>query len=365
MQGRAQAVAVPTRPEAAAERLYAQHRSRVYNFCLYRLRDRQDAEDAVQTTFMHAFGSLRKGVVPRAEAAWLLTIARNVCIARWRSARHRTGHEVPGDPQTLELVPGRAESDPLDIRELEQALGRLPDQQRRAILLREWQGFSYQEIADDLGTSVSAVEALIFRARRGLADDLAGRSRRRGLDLGSLLAGLKTLLGGGAVKVAASAAILAAGGVVAGEAVGRQHSPSVRPAHSRPAVAPDQARLPSSVQAERASSHHAGLPTRGSAPGARKHGSKPTSGTAGQVPTPGVAPGETPTVAKPPAQPGAGVTVPPLPATPPVGVPPAPVVQVPPVSVPAVPVPPVPVPALPSVPTPTVPSVPGVTVPSP
>ena len=138
------AVAAPP-ADAAAEQLFARHQARVYNFCLYRLRDRQEAEDAVQTTFLYAYGSLRRGVVPRAEAAWLLTIAKNVCVARWRSARRRNGHEMTGDPERLELVADEAQPDPFEREELERALGRLPEQQRKAILLREWQGLSYAE----------------------------------------------------------------------------------------------------------------------------------------------------------------------------------------------------------------------------
>ena len=78
----------------------------------------------------------------------------------------------------------------------------LPERQRQAILLREWQGLSHGEIAERLEITHSAAETLIFRARRSLADALENpgkRSRFKALhvlDLGGLLSALKGLLAG-------------------------------------------------------------------------------------------------------------------------------------------------------------------------
>jgi hypothetical protein len=110
---------------------------------------------------------------------------------------------------------------------IEDALAGLPEQQRRAILLREWQGLSYREVAAELGLSQSAVEALIFRARRALAAALGSpapaaveppQRRRRllhALDAGALLASLKSAVSSGlsggvatGVAVAASATLV-------------------------------------------------------------------------------------------------------------------------------------------------------------
>ncbi|HYN50456.1 MAG TPA: sigma-70 family RNA polymerase sigma factor, partial [Thermoleophilaceae bacterium] len=188
---------------------------RVFAYCAYHLRDRNDAEDALQTTFMHALRALQRGVVPEIELAWLLSIARNVCLTRWNTNRRRGQVEVARDPHVLqEVAPGR-EREGEELFRLQEALEAMPERERRAILLREWQGLSYREIAADLGLSQSAVETLIFRARRVLANGLRGvpaPSKRRaalGLDFGSLLGALKSLLGGAAVKVAVGAAVLA------------------------------------------------------------------------------------------------------------------------------------------------------------
>lgn len=108
---------------------------------------------------------------------------------------------------------------------LEDALAVLPEQQRRAILLREWHGLSYREVAVELGLTQSAVEALIFRARRSLAralETVAPRPRLvHAFHPAALLGSLKSALSGSlatGVAVAASATVIAAGPIVADSA---------------------------------------------------------------------------------------------------------------------------------------------------
>lgn len=228
---------------AAAARLYERHSSRVFGYCQRMLGSREDAEDASQTTFMQAHRALQRGVVPAFETAWLLTIAKNVCLARHRSGGRRKAVEIVRDPQDLEeLAVGREPPDGTLVG-LQDALARLPEMQRRAFLLREWQERSYAEIGAELGVTVPAVEALIFRARRALALDLRGetRSRRHAFDLASLLATIKSVLGGGAaVKLAVGAAAVVSAGAVVGATVQRGETPTRAPARAEqaPGVAP-------------------------------------------------------------------------------------------------------------------------------
>jgi hypothetical protein len=128
---------------------------------------------------------------------------------------------------------------------LEDALARMPELQRRAILLREWRGMSYKEIAAELELSGAAVETLIFRARRSLAELLAGRptpkrARKYAIDLGSFFAGLKSFFGAGsAAKVVAGVAAVAAATTVAAGSVELARSDNGSPAKVAPArVAP-------------------------------------------------------------------------------------------------------------------------------
>jgi RNA polymerase sigma-70 factor, ECF subfamily len=221
---------------AETARLYERHSPRVFRYCLRMLGNREDAEDATQTTFMQAFRAHQRGVVPTFEIAWLLTIARNVCHARYRSGKRRAAVELVRDPQDIEELAAGAEAADSVLVGLQAALVRLPEMQRRAFLLREWKGHSYAEIAEELGVTVPAVEALIFRARRALANDLGGEVKRRGhvFDFASLLAGaVKSLLGAGtAAKVAVSAATVVSAGAVVGGAVQMQRDepPVPRPA---------------------------------------------------------------------------------------------------------------------------------------
>jgi RNA polymerase sigma factor (sigma-70 family) len=157
--------------ERAFERLYRRHATDVYRYTMAVLRNRADAEDATQVTFMNAYRALERGDRPRAPLNWLIAIAHNVCRQRFRAAARRP-HEVELDHDIAEtlVTPGEAPT-PADML---RALGHLAFNQRAALVMREIEGRSYAEIADVLGISVSAVETLIFRARRALREQLEG-----------------------------------------------------------------------------------------------------------------------------------------------------------------------------------------------
>jgi RNA polymerase sigma-70 factor (ECF subfamily) len=172
--GRASAVerVAPEPASDAARELYERHEPSVFRFCLSRLRSREEAEDARQTTFLQAFRALRAGVVPIAESSWLLKIAENVCRSRQNEALRRTAFEVTGPPEAVQSLPAPAGAAPEVLMPLEEALARLTEPQRRALLLREWRGLSYREIAGELEIGQGAAEVLLFRARRALAAEL-------------------------------------------------------------------------------------------------------------------------------------------------------------------------------------------------
>ena len=207
-------------PQAAAtEGLYERHSTKILSYCQHQLGSREEAEDAVQTTFMNAFRALGRGVVPEAESAWLFKIAENVCLSRRRSSWRRGRIESPSDFEVIEeIVPGPSRQRD-ELIGIENALASMPDQQRRAILLREWQGLSYREISEELELSQSAVETLIFRARRSLAQgleqpDLLKKPKRKSfrralhvVDLGTIAAAVKTVLAGSVAVKATAAAV--------------------------------------------------------------------------------------------------------------------------------------------------------------
>lgn len=237
----------PLEPEAdATQALYERYAGQIFGYCLHQLGSREEAEDAVQSTFLNAFRGLKRGVIPQLESAWLFKIAHNVCLSRRRSAWRRGRVETPGDLQAFQDVIAAPQRRGDDLMGLDEALSGMPEQQRRAILLREWQGLSYREIAAEMELSQAAVETLIFRARRSLAQGLAQpetkqrlRRLRHGLDVGSLLAGLKSALAGAtAAKVAATVVVATTATVAATASPQETRRPAPAPAakSSEPAV---------------------------------------------------------------------------------------------------------------------------------
>jgi len=179
----AQPQADVTSAEAYAARLYERHSRAIFGICLKQLRRREDADDAVQTTFIYALLSLRRGVIPQMELPWLITIAKNVCSTRRRSGMRRGTYETPQDLDTIQdklATPDR--SDVATSEDFRTALRAIPESQRRALLLREWKGLSYDEIGTELGLSQAATEALLFRARQNVAQQLGGKAGRATLN---------------------------------------------------------------------------------------------------------------------------------------------------------------------------------------
>src|ERR687895_960855 len=158
-------------PDRAFERLYRRHVHDVYRYVLAVLRNQADAEDATQATFLSAYRAFMRGEEPLKPRNWLLKIAHNECRQRFRAASRRP-KEVTWDEERG-AAPGVDETVPT-ADEIRSALAHLSFNQRSALVMRELEGRSYSEIATILGLSVSAVETLLFRARRALREQLEG-----------------------------------------------------------------------------------------------------------------------------------------------------------------------------------------------
>jgi RNA polymerase sigma factor (sigma-70 family) len=194
-------------------RLFAVYSDRLLRFCQLRLGDRSDAEDAVQTTFLCAHRALQRGVVPESEAAWLFTIAKNVCRWQQRTSSRRATISRDLDVEALAQPEGVGEEDGDLLRELDAALAAIPERQRRALLLREWRGLSCPEIASRLDMSAPATHALLTRARRSLASALTATRPVVCLDFGALLLQFRRLLLGTSAKVATTTVVAVGVGV--------------------------------------------------------------------------------------------------------------------------------------------------------
>jgi RNA polymerase sigma factor (sigma-70 family) len=295
--GRATRVESQVAPEATATQdLYERYSAQLLGYCFHKLGSREEAEDAVQQTFLNAFRGLKRGIVPEAESAWLFKIAENVCLTRRRSSFRRGRVETPGDIQALQeyvAAPTRMGTD--ELIQLQKALVGMPATQRKAILLREWQGLSYREIADEMGLSQAAVETLIFRARRSLAEGLERPEERttllarlrHGLDFASIAGGLKALLAGSiatkAVATTAAAVTVAAAVVAAAPEERGQEAPraALERASAAPASAPGA--TVSATARARADARRAAAAARRDTPRA---GTTPKASTAVAAPEP-------------------------------------------------------------------------------
>jgi RNA polymerase sigma factor (sigma-70 family) len=334
-------------PHEQASRLYEAHSEWLLQYCLHQLRDHADAEDAVQVTFLYAFRALRRGVVPECERAWLTTIARNVCHEQ-RRTRQRRPETADVELDRIALArPDHEEVGFLD--EVRAALAALPENQRRALLLREWQGLASSEIASELELSEPATHALLFRARRSFASALeASRRSVAGLGLNvavalhQVRAWLATLLEGATVKaaVATTAAGVVAGGVVLEQRIESEKTrPSVHPASAAVVTPTRRAAVGPAVVAPEAKPGRTGASLRTKPPAGpgRRTPAPQTAGTSTVQP---VAPADD-TIDSSPLPPKPGTE---HPAEPPASASPNPPAPGP---VPPVPVPPVEPPPLP------------------
>ena len=156
-----------TRAAAALDDLYRHHVGEVYRYTYAVLGNHADAEDVTQTTFVNALRALERGESPRNASSWLIAIAQNVVRQRWRQAAAR-----PAEVELVQDVPVAPDEEDIELDELVRALQRIPPAQREALVLRELEGRSYTEIAGILGLTTSALETLLFRARRSLAEEI-------------------------------------------------------------------------------------------------------------------------------------------------------------------------------------------------
>ena len=161
------AIETSVRATAALDDLYRRHVGDVYRYAYAVLGNHADAEDVTQTTFVNALRALERGEEPRNATNWLLVIAHNIVRQRWRQAAAR-----PTEVELVHDVPDTPEEDDVELDGLVRALQRIPPSQREALVMRELEGRSYQEISELLGLTTSALETLLFRARRSLAEEL-------------------------------------------------------------------------------------------------------------------------------------------------------------------------------------------------
>jgi RNA polymerase sigma-70 factor, ECF subfamily len=189
------------------ERLYREHRAGLVRLVERELHDHHEAEDVVQTAFLDAQRAIERGTVPRNPRAWLAAIALNAA----RRLRGRRLNAEPLEDYAIQEASG--------MTEIRAALASLPRQQQTAVVYRDVLGLSYDETAEQMGTSVNAVTMLLHRGRQRLRETLgvniAGVGLWRWLSRGGTQ---QAAVVKGAAAAVAAAGLATGGFVVAGHA---------------------------------------------------------------------------------------------------------------------------------------------------
>ena len=167
--------------QEALKVIFKRHKDGLFNFALRFIGNRADAEDAVSHAFMMVCEK-RYTINPRASfKTWIYTVTRNICLSKLRSRNKFFSLWSPkSDPdhdQAIDVVDQKGIArDQLDQKEImaivQKAIHKLPEEQKEALLLREYNGLTYEEISQVLNCSLEKVKVLIFRARNHLKDVL-------------------------------------------------------------------------------------------------------------------------------------------------------------------------------------------------
>jgi RNA polymerase sigma-70 factor, ECF subfamily len=166
----------------AFNRLTVRVEESVYHFVLRTLGNREEARDVCQESLLKAYQNIQRLRDGSKFKAWVHNIALNLCRDRFRSPGYRNRMqaldqtETEGGPVALELArrsPHSRHGEQTHIvRTLEQALAQLPAEQRFAIILREYQGFTSEEIGEITGVPAATVRTRIFYGLRSLRQTL-------------------------------------------------------------------------------------------------------------------------------------------------------------------------------------------------
>jgi RNA polymerase sigma-70 factor (ECF subfamily) len=161
--------------QLAWEQIVRQYWRKVFNVAYKFVGKHDEAEDLAQDIFLKIFKSLDTFDRRANFQTWLISISRNLCIDHYRSVR-KERETIDREVDTGELAPPAAEPGPVAALEqrdrvmlLKQALSALPDTLRTAVLMRDIQELSYQEIADRLRLPEGTVKSRINRGRTELA----------------------------------------------------------------------------------------------------------------------------------------------------------------------------------------------------
>lgn len=171
--------------EKAFEEIVRRYQKKVYNTIYRILGNPEDANDLAQEVFIRVYRKLHLFQGKASFSTWLFTITSNLCRDELRKRQRRLKIRSLSEP--IRYKDGEIEQEILDesmtperisinreLRdEIQAVIDKLPDEQKEAIVLREFQGFSYEEIAEIVGVALGTVKSRISRARRNIREELS------------------------------------------------------------------------------------------------------------------------------------------------------------------------------------------------
>jgi RNA polymerase sigma-70 factor, ECF subfamily len=149
--------------------LYTQHDRPVFAYCLYVVGDRDQAKDVFQEVFVKVYKALHTLKEIDKAPNWIFRIARNECINAMKITQRSDKRSIRIDNE-YDVLPAREDRTAYtdEHEHLHRALSQLPTEQREALLLAEFEGFSLKEISDMTGASLANVKVRIHRAKQKL-----------------------------------------------------------------------------------------------------------------------------------------------------------------------------------------------------
>ena len=158
---------------AAFEELVSSNEKKIYNLCLKMMKNEQDAQDMAQEALLKAWRNLRKFNLKAAFSTWLYRIAVNTCLDELRKRKKNTQSIEDLDEKgfTIQDEESQNFSDRSDLKhQLTQAMEQLEPKEKLIIVLKDVQGYSYEEIGIILSCPVGTVRSRLSRSRKKLAD---------------------------------------------------------------------------------------------------------------------------------------------------------------------------------------------------
>jgi RNA polymerase sigma-70 factor (ECF subfamily) len=175
--------------KAAFDTLVLKHKDKIFNLCYWFLGDREEANDLAQDVFIKVYRSLKKFKLNSAFSTWLYRIAANTCKNKVKSLEYRQKKKmvwIDNPAGHLDFSKSSAkiqDGSPSPMIELEKkdrmmviqkAIRSLPTEQRTVVMLRDIEGFSYEEIANITRFNLGTVKSKLSRARLELREKLRG-----------------------------------------------------------------------------------------------------------------------------------------------------------------------------------------------